>query len=110
MNHNPSTPTEIETVKDCVGALYDENGGTKSVMLTMNVNKTRARAFADEKAKDEISFARVVQLTSHTATAAAKFLARRAGGVFCPIPSHPGADALAMTSRAVTRVRPSPRC
>jgi len=92
-------PAEVESPKDAVKALFLEFGGEKAVADRLGLGKTRVNNFTKEHLDDEISFARVCQLTGAGATAAAKYLARLAGGVFCAVPAGPAGDTLALTSR-----------
>jgi hypothetical protein len=87
---------DIVTVKECVKALFKENGGHKHVMVKLDVGQTRAYGFTDERSEENISFARVAALTSETATAAARYLAQLAGGFFCPLPNRKKGATLAM--------------
>lgn len=86
----PSESDDIVTVKEIVKELFKENGGHKRVMLKLNVSQTRAYGFTDEQGDENISFARIVQLTSSQATAAARYLAQLAGGVFFPLATQAG--------------------
>ncbi len=81
----PSESDDVMTVKESVKELFKENGGHKRVMLKLDVGQTRAYGFTDERSDEHISFARIVALTSSEATAAARYLARLAGGVFFPL-------------------------
>lgn len=77
----PSVPLEsdeIVTVKDVVKALFRECGGHKRVMDRLQVGPSRVYGFTDPSIDEQISFARVVQLTDANATALA-------GGVFFPL-------------------------
>lgn len=80
------TDGDIMTVKECVKALIKEAGDYKRVMVKLGIGQTRVYGFTDPNSDEEISFARVAALTSAESTAAARYLAQLAGGVFCPVP------------------------
>jgi hypothetical protein len=77
---------EPGTTKDVTKALFKEFGGHKAVAHEFDISLTRIYCFADPAFPEHnISFKRVAQLTSPKATAAARYLAREAGGVFFPL-------------------------
>lgn len=78
--------TVFEATKACVAKLFTENGGHKCVIDRFGVSLRRAYNFTESGNDEQISFARVAALTSPTATAAARYLATLAGGVFRPLP------------------------
>ena len=98
---NPVKPRDVTTPKRCVAELFDEAGGVKAVMVTLDIGKTQAYAFTDPAEPEQISFARVASLTGPDTAAAARYLAHLAGGVFCPMPkAEAGAGPLELTSEA----------
>lgn len=88
--------TEFQrAAKDCVAELFKENGGHKCAIDRFGVSLARAYTFTDHHHDNRISFERVAALTSAKATAAARYLATLAGGVFYPLPKAESADAVA---------------
>jgi hypothetical protein len=92
---------DIMTVKECIKELFRENGGHKWVMAKLGVGQSRAYGFTDERSDEQISFARVVQLTSPTAPAAARYLCKFAGGVFVPVTPAHADGAMSLTAKSV---------
>jgi hypothetical protein len=78
---------DIITTKDAVKALIHECGGYKRVAKEFDVSLARLYTFTDPAFLDHnMTYKRVAQLTErHQATAAARDLAQRAGGVFLPL-------------------------
>jgi hypothetical protein len=102
LNFRPMKVRDADTVKGTISDLYGQvAGGVKEVMRRFNIGKSQAYAYTDELTKEQISFAWVVSLTSPTATAAAEFLASRAGGVFCALPSATGDCPMTLTADSV---------
>jgi hypothetical protein len=94
---------EIITTKEAVKALVKECGGYKAVANEFDVSLARLYTFTDEAFPDHnISYKRVAQMTQrHGASAAARDLAQRAGGFFCPLPEAKDAPAMTLTADAV---------
>lgn len=101
LNFRPMKRRDSDTVKGAVSALFDQVGGIQEVVNRFNIGKSQAYAYTDETTREQISFWRVHSLTSPTATAAAEFLASRAGGVFCALPTATGGCPIALTADAV---------
>lgn len=81
LNFRPMKRRDADTPKAVVSELFDQVGGIKEVMFRFDIGKSQAYAYTDETTKEQISFARVVSLTTPGSPAAAEFLASRAGGV-----------------------------
>lgn len=101
LNFRPMKPRDGDTPKGAISDLFDQVGGVKEVMFRFDIGKSLAYAYTDETTKEQISFARVVSLTSPTATAAAEFLASRAGCLLFKLPSSTGGCPMALTADAV---------
>jgi hypothetical protein len=101
LNFRPMKPRALGTVKAIVSELYEQAGGVKEVMDRFDIGKSQAYAYTDEREKEQISFARVVSLTGPTATAAAEYLASRAGGVFCALPGSTGGCPISLTAESM---------
>jgi hypothetical protein len=86
--------------KACVADLFKENGGHKCAIDRFGVSLRRAYNFTTLASDEQISFARVAILTSAKATAAARYLATLAGGVFVPLPAPKSGHALALMGEA----------
>lgn len=89
---------EVST-KACVADLFKENGGHKCAIDRFGISLRRAYNFTTLASDEQISFARVASLTSSKATAAARYLATLAGGVFVPLVVRTG-DCLKLTAAA----------
>ncbi len=72
--------------KEAVKRLFNQKGGIKNVEVLLGRKHTVVYAYAAEGEPDEIHFAQVAALTDPVGTAAAEYLAARAGGVFLPVP------------------------
>jgi len=88
-------------VKDCVAALFRENGGHKCAVDRFGVSLARAYRFTDHHCDEQISFARVAALTSAKTMAAARYLAGLAGGTFLPLPAPKEMPPLVLLADAV---------
>ncbi len=96
-----NSPTPIETPKDAVKALFKEVGGHKMAASRMDVSLSRAYGFTDPANHEHnISFKRVVQLTTPQSPAAARYLAALTGGVLCLPPTSAPASPMELTGRA----------
>lgn len=92
---------ESETHKDYLRQLFDEVGEQKRVAEILGLKKTRVSNFVNEDLDVEISLLRAWRLTSAKATAMARGFARKAGGVFCPLPKAEGGAAMLLTTEAM---------
>lgn len=94
---------EIITTKEAVKALFRECGGHKAVAHELDVSLARVYSFTDPASPDHnLTYKRVAQLTErHGASAAARDLAQRAGGVFIPLPTMEAATTVAAVGEAV---------
>lgn len=101
LNFRPMKRREADTPKGVVSDLFDQVGGIKEVMFRFDIGKSQAYAYSDPTTNEQISFARVVSLTSPTSPAAAEYLASRAGGVFCALPGATGGCPMTLTADAV---------
>lgn len=93
---------EVITTKEAVKALFHECGGHKAVAHALDVSLARVYSFTDPASPDHnLSYKRVAQLTErHQATAAARDLAQRAGGVFLPLARRASASAMALAGQS----------
>jgi hypothetical protein len=94
-----------DAIKACVAVLFWEGGGCQRAAELFGISTARTYNFANRNNAEQISFWRVAALTSPKATAAVRYLATLAGGVFVPLTVH-GDDALklaAASSRASGR-------
>ena len=82
----PTRPALPGTPKEAVKRLFGQKGGIKNVEVLLGRKHTVVYAYASEGESDEIQFAQVAALTDPVGTAAAEYLASRAGGVFLPVP------------------------
>jgi len=82
----PTRPGLPGTPKEAVKRLFSQKGGIKNVEVLLGRKHTVVYAYASEGESDEIQFAQVAALTDAVGTAAAEYLASRAGGVFLPVP------------------------
>jgi len=101
LNFRPMKPRDGETPKGAISDLFDQVGGVKEVVVRLGVGKSQAYAYTDHQSHEEITFARVAALTGPGASAAAEYLASRAGGVFCALPTATGGCPMALTADAV---------
>lgn len=101
LNFRPMKPREADSPKAVIADLYNQIGGVKEVMFRFDIGKSQAYAYTDEQSAEQISFARVVSLTTPASPAAAEFLASRAGGVFCALPQTSGGCPMSMTADAM---------
>jgi hypothetical protein len=101
LNFRPMKRREADTPKGAISDLFDQVGGVKEVQVRLGVGKSQAYAYTDPQSPEELSFARAAALTGPGASAAAEYLASRAGGVFCALPAGPGGCPMAMTADAV---------
>jgi hypothetical protein len=93
---------DIITSKEAVKALFRECGGHKAVAHDLDVSLARVYAFTDSASPEHnLSFKRVARLTTPQATSAARYLARKAGGVFLPVPTTEAATTVTAISNAV---------
>lgn len=99
---DPVKPRDPELPKAAVARLFNEAGGVQNVAVLLALKPAQIYAFADPGQPEEISFARVAALTAPQATAAAEYLAGRAGGVFLPIDA-PDGDVGALTAESITQ-------
>jgi hypothetical protein len=100
----------LREVKDCVAELFRSQGGHKCAIDRFGVSLAHAYSFTDHHRDEQISFARVAALTSPRATAAARYLATLAGGVFVPLPTVDHAEPMAHLPNPPARTaRRSPR-
>jgi hypothetical protein len=83
----PTKPREPGTPKAAIQRLYQQKGSIENVQVLLGLKHTTVYAYADPGEPDEIKFAQVAALTDPTGTAAAEYLAQRAGGVFLPVAS-----------------------
>lgn len=81
----PSESGCAVSIRETVKELFKENRGHKNVSAMLGVCVARAYQFTKRNSTDEISFERVVELTSEKTTAAARLLAHRAGCILVPI-------------------------
>lgn len=82
----PVKPREYGSPKACIGELFRQCGGLKTVMELLGLkSESTAYALTDPAEKAEISFSRVVMLSRRGASAAAEYLAQICGGVFLPL-------------------------
>jgi hypothetical protein len=85
MNFRPNKPRDPHSAKYYVTRLIDQAGGTEVVATLLGRAPTRVRAYADEQAKEQISYEKVRALTlAAGARACAEDLAFLAGGMFVP--------------------------
>jgi hypothetical protein len=82
----PTRPSVPGTPKEAIKRLFSQKGGIKNVEVLLGLKHTVVYAYASEGETDEIRFAQVAALTDPMGTAAAEYLAARAGGVFLPMP------------------------
>lgn len=93
---------EIMTTKEAVKALFKECGGHKAVAHELDVSLARVYSFTDAACPEHnISFKRAARLTTPQSPALAQYLARKAGGVFCPLPTPRSAAPMALTADAI---------
>lgn len=84
---NPVKPRDPELPKAAIARLIDQVGGPKEATVKLGLKLKQVYAFTDPSDSAEMSFARAAALSSREATAAAEYLATRAGGVFLPVPA-----------------------
>jgi hypothetical protein len=95
-----SLPAFEVSTKACVADLFKECGGHKCAIDRFGISLRRAYNFTTLASDEQISFARVAALTSAKATAAARYLATLAGGVFVPLAAVKSASVLKLVSEA----------
>jgi hypothetical protein len=99
INFKPVKRREVDTPKAAVSELFDQVGGVKEVQVRLGIGKSQAYAYTDPaETQAEITFARVAALTGPGASAAAEYLASRAGGVFCALPQSTGECPMTMSA------------
>jgi hypothetical protein len=101
LNFRPMKPRETDTPKAVVSDLFDQVGGVKEVIVRLGVGKSQAYAYTDPQSPEELSFARTAALTGPGASAAAEYLASRAGGVFCALPGSTGGCPISLTAESM---------
>jgi hypothetical protein len=101
LNFRPVKRRDADTPKGAISDLFEQVGGVKEVQVRLGVGKSQAYAYTDPQAHEELSFARVAALTGPGASAAAEYLASRAGGVFCALPAGSGGCPMTMTADAI---------
>lgn len=74
-----------EAAKACAAELIKENGGHQHVAERLGLSAVRLYNFTNRNNPEQISLSRCLELTSAKATAAARLVARFAGGVFFPL-------------------------
>ena len=98
----PQSATAFEaTTKACVAELFAEHGGHKVAIDRFGVSLRRAYTFTEIGSGERIAFERVAMLTSAKATAAARYLATLAGGVFVPLPAPKASPPLMLTGDCI---------
>lgn len=83
----PNKDRTYGSTPDVISRLFKQCGGVPKVMKLLELSRTRCYALADPDDPAEISYSRVVALSTAGGTAAAEHLARVAGGTFLPV--HP---------------------
>jgi hypothetical protein len=84
---NPVKPRDPELPKAAIVRLIEQVGGPKEAAVKLGLGLSQVYAVTDPTDQAELSFARVAALTAREATAAAEYLATRAGGAFLPMPA-----------------------